>query len=243
MSKLKAVWDAVNELRGDLLGSTYANTHKENYKTLDVYLHVVLTNDYDPQPIGSFVIYSSNESARGDVRFICTIAEFNALVEDMTLGLDVNPVNHGHYLNYVDADKALLEKENNPLVYTQEMADNHLAPRVGCIFMVVDSIEDDSRLFDFKGEEVEVIGLSVTTLNRQVITFQHPLIGIGCGVYNASWVKPVDTRTKKEKAIDDIANLLIADKAIESKQAYDIAISILNVASDGDIYGVKWVGE
>ena len=158
MSKLKAVWDAVNELRGDLLGSTYANTHKENYKTLDVYLHVVLTNDYEPQPIGSFVIYSSNESARGDVRFICTIAEFNALVEDMTLGLDVNPVNHGHYLNYVDADKTLLEKESE-VDYTPEEfwkdapegATHHCGAHNGFSEVWIKDLKEDSYSFRVVG--------------------------------------------------------------------------------------------
>lgn len=50
---------------------------------------------------------------------LCTYGEFNALVEEMTLGLDVNPVNLGHYLNYVDADKTLLKKESE-VDYTSE---------------------------------------------------------------------------------------------------------------------------
>tara|TARA_R110002153_G_scaffold181493_1_gene334791 strand:+ start:7187 stop:7822 length:636 start_codon:yes stop_codon:yes gene_type:complete len=211
MSKLKTVWDAVNELRGDLLGSTYANTHKENYKTLDVYLHVVLTNDYDPQPIGSFVIYSSDQSARGDVRFICTIAEFNALVEDMTLGLDVNPVNHGHYLNYVDADKALLKNENNTLVYTQEMADDGELPSVGmnCAW----NAHTTNVIITFVGEEM-FCGENDT--GKEVAGYISDL-------------KPIDTRTKKEKAIDEIKELCFesgwsTQSALES--AYD-----------------KWVGE
>jgi hypothetical protein len=75
-------------------------------------------------------------------------------------------------------------------------------PKLGDSFMV-GYVEDDSRIIDFKGLEVEVIGLSVGIRHNQVITFQHPLIGIGCGVLHDSWVKPIDTRTDKEKAADE----------------------------------------
>jgi hypothetical protein len=100
MIKLKTVWDAVNELRGDL-NNTY------NFNGDEVYLFYFVCHN----SIGSSYI---NHGSHGDINNICTIAEFNELVEEMTLGLDVNPVNHGHYLNYVDADKVLLEKEAKP---------------------------------------------------------------------------------------------------------------------------------
>jgi len=63
-------------------------------------------------------------------------------------------------------------------------------PELGESFLV-GTLESDSRIKDFQNEEVEVIGLSVTDTHQHVITFQHPLIGIGCGVYYPSWVKPL----------------------------------------------------
>lgn len=158
MSKLKSTWDAVNKLRGDLTGATYANTHKENYKTLDDYLHFVLTNDYASQPIGSFVIYSANKSARGDVRFICTIEEFNNLVEEMTLGLDVNSVTHVDHYNYVNADKTLLEKETKP-DYTSlefwkdapEGATHHCGAHNGFSDVWIKDLKEDSYSFRVVG--------------------------------------------------------------------------------------------
>ena len=87
---MKTVVDAVNEkimnaaskLEGELLNAVYANTHKSNYKKSDVFLHKVLTNRFDPTPVGGFVIYSSDESDRDDVEFICTTDEFLATVAE-----------------------------------------------------------------------------------------------------------------------------------------------------------------
>tara|TARA_R110000764_G_scaffold10764_4_gene32836 strand:- start:615 stop:1472 length:858 start_codon:yes stop_codon:yes gene_type:complete len=105
MSKLKTVWDAVNELRGNL-------NNTPNFSGGEMYLFHFVNHDR----IGSSY---GKHGLDGVINHICTVDEFNALVEDMTLGLDVNPVNHGHYLNYVDADKALLKKESE-VDYTSE---------------------------------------------------------------------------------------------------------------------------
>lgn len=108
MSKLKTVWDAVNEFKGEWI---FSFTNLCNSTTKESYFAINSMSDTD-----------ANEY------FICTKKEFNALVEEMTLGLDVNHVNrghylsyvnHGHYLNYVNAGKAPLEKEAK-VDYTSE---------------------------------------------------------------------------------------------------------------------------
>ena len=101
MSKLKTVWDAVNELRGDL-----NNTYMFNTGTDTHLLYCASQGIYTC--VGRYIAFDEI------VSLVSTVAEFNELVKEMTLGLDVNPVNHGHYLNYVYADKILLEKETKP---------------------------------------------------------------------------------------------------------------------------------
>tara|TARA_R110000744_G_scaffold52964_4_gene113290 strand:- start:4946 stop:5776 length:831 start_codon:yes stop_codon:yes gene_type:complete len=76
------------------------------------------------------------------------------------------------------------------LTYTQAMYDNGVLPSVGHSFRVGNEVESDSRIINFKGLEVEVIGLSKLD-DDTVITFSHPTMGIGCGVYFESWVKPL----------------------------------------------------
>ncbi len=76
----------------------------------------------------------------------------------------------------------------NP-IYTQEMHEAGELPSVGAKFKVV-KVEVKSRIFDFKNKEVEVIGLSKNGEN-DIITFSHPIMGIGCGNYNHYWIEPL----------------------------------------------------
>ena len=75
-------------------------------------------------------------------------------------------------------------------IYTQAMLEAGECPKVGAKFIVIGS-EGDSRIADFNNLEVEVIGLSITKIHNQVITFAHKSRGIGCGVFNGSWIKPL----------------------------------------------------
>ena len=281
MSKLKRVWDAVNELRGEWIFEC-----KELWEEK---INYIITFESKLTP---------SECNFNDNLISINYKEFKALVEEMELGLDVNPVNHGHYLNYVYADKTLLEKEtkpdytslefwkdapegaqyyradcekffaswykditdhsyktwvvgkshswthchykspclienmvkrpqstptetpeekealdsivNKPLVYTQEMADNGELLSVGMKAMI-------------KGFEREI--LLGPDSDGDYITMN------GEGSYDfdsANQFKPIDTRTKKEKAIDDIVKTL--ERSIAYKEAAEI------------IYN-EWVGE
>ncbi len=126
---------------------------------------------------------------------------------------------------------------NKPLVYTQEMSDNGVLPSVGMRFLCGEEMEEDLRTIDFKDKEVEVIGISKHK-NRDIITFHHNTLGIGCGIFFSSWVKPVDTRTKKEKAIDELRDF---DNSICNDTEW--YANFLQAIIDGKITGVKWVGE
>tara|TARA_R110002033_G_scaffold42918_1_gene84209 strand:- start:9 stop:662 length:654 start_codon:yes stop_codon:yes gene_type:complete len=217
MSKLKTVWDAVNNLE--------CGTLKPDWCRYIGY------NRYH----GFYFLQNDSKFS------VCTIAEFNALVVAMSLGLDVNPVNHGHYLNYVNAGKAPLEKEaldsitNKPLVYTQEMADSGVLPSVGMRFLCGKEMEGDLRTKDFKDKEVEVIGVSKHK-NRDIITFHHNTLGIGCGIFFSSWVKPIDQRTKKEKAVDEY--IQSQHHGLES-----LSQSIKTIMKNAFEAGTEWKGE
>lgn len=198
MSKLKTVWDAVNELRGDL-SNLILNDKNSDYLSY--------VNCYCPT-------WRKVATYKDDF-VVCDINEFNSLVEWMMLGLDVNPVNHGHYLNYVDADKTLLEKENNPLVYTQEMADNGELPSVGmeCMAYIYANTSKQGNPMN-SWVDGEFIGKCKSSNGGFCFVFKakddiHHVINAN------SHFKPIDTRTKKEKAIDEIFNNRVWDNSIE----------------------------
>ncbi len=88
----------------------------------------------------------------------------------------------------------LIERPNSNPVYTQEMHEAGELPGVGAKFKVV-AVETDFRIFDFKDKEVEVIGLSKNGVN-DVITFSHPVVGIGCGNYDHCWIEPLESPVK-----------------------------------------------
>ena len=74
-------------------------------------------------------------------------------------------------------------------VFTQEMSDNGEIPSVGMMFQCGAEFESDSRLVDFNGSKVKVIGISSFS-DGKVITFSHETRGIGCGMFSKEWVKP-----------------------------------------------------
>ena len=94
-------------------------------------------------------------------KVICTREEFNQCVDEMSKAEWIKPVTVPTF-----------------------------KPKLGESFLV-GTLEADCRIKDFQNKEVVVIGLSVTDDNEHVITFEHPLIGIGCGLYFESWVLPL----------------------------------------------------
>ena len=239
MSKLKTVWDAVNELRGEWIFEC-----KESWEEKTNH---IITFESKLTP---------SECSFHDNFMVINYTEFNELVEEMTLGLDVNPVNHGHYLNYVYADKSPLEKDsivNKPLVYTQEMADNGVMPSVGMEVL----LEEDTEFFSCASGEISTLKANdivyvVAIGNRSdnnatVITLMKQ--GAGFCTINPDYIKPIDQRTKKEKAIDAIDKIItdayqdLTDDYKSNSRFKHEAINLLDEIIDGTVDGVKWVGE
>lgn len=52
--------------------------------------------------------------------------------------------------------------------------------------------------------------------------------------------KEIDTRTDKERSIDDLDNFLLIDGHVGIEESYRIAEGIFNLISDGDVTGTKF---
>lgn len=130
--------------------------------------------------------------------------------------------------------------------YTKEMQEANIPPEMGMKFICNDNNEL-SRIGDFQGLEVEVIGVCSCD-DQVVITFKHAMRGIGCGIFSPRWVKPVDTRTDTEKAVDDIdealtsINCQICDVVKKENCFGTESKLLLGVIKAGKITDVKWVG-
>lgn len=124
-------------------------------------------------------------------------------------------------------------KESKDMIYTQEMFDNGEVPHIGMMFICKEKTSD-SRISDFMGKAVKVVGVSNLDGN-EVITFHHTTLGIGCGVFGEEWVKPIDTRTDEEKAVDDLYNNEYFDKEQGPRFLEDIKA--------GKIHGVSFTGD
>ncbi|MAF42818.1 MAG: hypothetical protein CMI54_01435 [Parcubacteria group bacterium] len=124
-------------------------------------------------------------------------------------------------------------KEEEKMIYTQEMYDNKELPKIGMKFLF-GQVENDSRISEFVGEEVIVIGVCDSGDNK-IITFKHKVLGFGCGVYFInSWVEPIDTRTDEEKATDDLIDFFRAN--IIGRKS-DL---LLEAIKDNQIHGVTF---
>ncbi len=217
-------------------------------------------------------VCSTRSTQSDNENLVCTTAEFNALVEKMSLGLDINPVNHGHYMYYICADKVLLKKEVKPLVYAQGVVDD------GC------QVEFGTWSYTEAGQCL-VADKSLlkkdSAVNKPLIYTQEmadngelPSVGMECMIYNAELMNP-----EYEKAIIHFAGCHVIvyssescteracslelvkfkyidqrtkkEKAIDELIDFDNSIcndtewyaNFLQAIIDGKITGVKWVGE
>ena len=140
---------------------------------------------------------------------------------------------------YLKSAWVLTERPQPTLTFTQAMADNGELPSVGMEFMCGDEMESDERTVEFKGVKVKVIGISVMGEDT-VITFYHDMLGVGCGIFFTSWVKPLTPpKTDKEKAIDDIISSFSEIKG----QPEDRASVFIQRIIAGKIHGVTWSAE
>ncbi len=194
---MKTIKDAYEELKGDL-GNSFIYI---GYNRFLFYCNEDCI----------YICYKQKEN-RISLQYICTVEEFNNYKGDDVKTIDWNeaPENCiGHSISscmrgywvldnqmqIAAPDFGLKEVKFTPRivtkpVYTQDMCDAGELPSVGESFLV-GKLDSDSRIKDFQGEEVEVINISELNDSPVVITFYHPLIGLGCGVYYSSWVRPL----------------------------------------------------
>jgi hypothetical protein len=122
----------------------------------------------------------------------------------------IDAINAGKESKEMKSDRLageIMEKSKES-VYTREMFDNGEVPHIGMMFICKEKTFD-SRISDFLNKVVEVIGVSILN-GDEVITFSHEIMGIGCGRFGEEWVKPIDTRTDSQKAVDAIKDVLEA---------------------------------
>ena len=109
MNKSKTVWDAVNELRGEINKSG-------GYFGGEIFLYYDISSDKD-----NWIAFRTHVNLTNiNYKYIATVAEFKALVEEMKTGLDVNPTSIFEFLDYRDSNKTLLQPSGE--IYTQAMA-------------------------------------------------------------------------------------------------------------------------
>ena len=167
-----------------------------HYKLAD---KVLLTKNLDKELDMEKLIDTNLDWSKDDEYIVCTKA--NSITKCWTIGdkykikqslkgdFVVDDLGRNRYKGDLAGANFTLQDKPTP-IFTQEMVDNGVFPGVGHSFIVGNEVESDSRTIDFKGLEVEVIGLSKLD-DDTVITFSHPTMGIGCGVYFKSWVKPL----------------------------------------------------
>ncbi len=128
-------------------------------------------------------------------------------------------------------------KEEEKPVYTQAMHNMPTAPATGADFFVGDTGGNGSRISDFENKVVTVLA-TTTYKGGTIITFYNSLVGIGCGMFSTKWVKPIYTRTDREKLKTDI---------MEFEQNYhdctDYYDQIVNAIISGDFHKTTYSGD
>ena len=214
---MKTIFDAVNELKGDLNKADCGVGQND-----EIIWHNVRINNY-------LTLSGVPVIGRGSYKKVGLITEFNALVEDMSLGLDVNSVTKYKFSEYLHEPKSLLEKETKPdykpLVYTQEMVDNGELPIVGMEFMGKGYAHNEYTKMWFK---LEALGI-----------YSGSVIAESCSEANEvqlySEIKPIDNRTDEEKANDDILKLVSGLPTWRYKSK-----AVVEAIKAGNIHGLKW---
>ena len=221
MNKLKTVWDVVNEFKGE-----WSYSQQDDDEQLALY-QFEYSHVFPGDEVGQ--IHKGHTGFNEDKYIkICTIAEFKALVMDMQLGLDVNSISYLESIHYEISNKTPLEPAvKKPLVYTQAMADNGELPSVG-MKCLINFPDVDNAWYEYI---IDFIGnyTLIASCKGDVERFSH---------INDVHLKPIDTRTTKEKALDELRDL---DDSICNN--IDWLADLLQAIIEGKITGVKWTGE
>lgn len=129
-----------------------------------------------------------------------------------------------------------ISKEETKPVYTQAMLNISVVPAVGADFIVGDT-SNASRIRDFENKIVTVLA---TTYYKKgtVITFYNSSFGIGCAYFSPEWVKPIDTKTDREKLKDDIFKFKL--KFYDTMEFYD---SLVDAIISGKFHKTTFSGD
>ena len=280
---MKTVWDAVNELKGDLSNSYNLYDGGETHIFVEV----------SSGRIGTVYVVHKLHS---NYKAICTVEEFNELVAEMSNNFGKGKTEIKRYWDgkeelevglcvdaYIDSTKT--QTFNGEIVYIgQSFGKNHYVIQftnwLG-VFDLSGIVEPPVELIDGEAYQFECDGATfkgITTdrlmpVERAVYTQEMadngvlPSVGMDCLIYNAELMKPeyekatidfigyhvivyssesctertcnlelvefkpIDTRTDKEKAIEDLSKLVG-----DCESDYGILKAIIA----GKVHGVTW---
>ena len=115
--------------------------------------------------------------------------------------------------------------EHKP-AFTQAMADAGELPPVGSRLTLVKRT-DSRRIDEFLNEEFTVIGATKSLNGKHVITWEHGVFGLCCGVYSPDYFKPV--KSEREKAIDEIQDVVCSQGFLSKHEvSFQIAEALYN---------------
>ena len=221
MSKVKSVMDAHEALNGDL-----DNTCLFLYRDKFLYFHSV----------DGYICFE--HKCKGELlTYICTVDEFN---------------------EYVKADKKLLKKRTEDKISCyvcnigaypmqqycgncgHELLSELIPPKPQPIF--TKAMQDAGEL-PCIGMEVSFDRMIVTIVGftlKGMPVFEMPNGTVDYFNSNNSY-RPIDTRTDKEKAIDDLIESYRV--GVSDSAAKDACSIMMKAIQSGKIHGVKWVGK
>ena len=129
---MKTIWNAVNELKGNLEDCEHYAVSSDA-----ICSYIYVGTDENTRNKGALQV-TDEVINNGRWALVSSFVEFNALVTEMSLGLDVNPINEGYYHKYLAADKEELEPIKQNPIYTQKMCDNGELPPIGSMFIDIE---------------------------------------------------------------------------------------------------------
>ena len=163
----------------------------------------------------------------------CKISNLGNLLHNMSCSMDDEDEQNefGGYASFCwyladELRKSECAVDTTKLVFTQAMADNGELPVVGMECMILNT--NCSRPKYIKGL-IKYVG--------DLMIYAYIENGERCDNVKTLKFKPIDTRTDKEKAIDNL--MFFGDQGQDS----DGANFNLEAIIAGKIHGVKWVGE
>ena len=122
----------------------------------------------------------------------------------------------------------LTERPKPQPIYTKAMQEAGELPPVGAEVVYFVCCKSSVKEENFKHHE-EVMDVVAINGGLVVLLSKSKSFATAC---NDQWIKPIDTRSDKEKAIDDIKRILDCDNHMAEGLFYSL----------GDIHGVTWSG-